>query len=108
MNSLADPTVGFVIVLSWASRACSAAPRTSGRQAAGAGQARQRPHTSGQQRKSATINAVSVAQALVVAKHLNFRAAARALGIRQSAVSPTCVRWKTNSAFRCPSDITPA
>ena len=37
--------------------------------------------------KSATINSVSVAQALVVAKHLSFRAAARALGIRQSAVS---------------------
>jgi DNA-binding transcriptional LysR family regulator len=37
--------------------------------------------------KSATINPVSIAQALVVAKHLSFRAAARALGIRQSAVS---------------------
>jgi DNA-binding transcriptional LysR family regulator len=37
--------------------------------------------------KSALINPVSVAQALVVAKHLSFRAAARALGIRQSAVS---------------------
>jgi DNA-binding transcriptional LysR family regulator len=37
--------------------------------------------------KSALINPVSVAQALVAAKHLSFSAAARALGIRQSAVS---------------------
>jgi DNA-binding transcriptional LysR family regulator len=37
--------------------------------------------------KSATINPVSLSQALVVAKLLSFRAAARALGIRQSAVS---------------------
>jgi DNA-binding transcriptional LysR family regulator len=37
--------------------------------------------------KSAHINPVSITQALVVAKHLSFRAAARALGIRQSAVS---------------------
>jgi DNA-binding transcriptional LysR family regulator len=37
--------------------------------------------------KSATINPVSVAQALVVAKYLSFRGAASALGIRQSAVS---------------------
>ena len=37
--------------------------------------------------KSATINSVSIAQALVVAKYLSFRGAASALGIRQSAVS---------------------
>jgi DNA-binding transcriptional ArsR family regulator len=37
--------------------------------------------------KSASINPVSITQALVVAKHLSFRAAARALGFRQSAVS---------------------
>jgi DNA-binding transcriptional LysR family regulator len=47
----------------------------------------QRKSPSGKTAKSATINPVSVAQALVVAKHLSFRAAARALGIRQSAVS---------------------
>jgi DNA-binding transcriptional LysR family regulator len=37
--------------------------------------------------KPPTINPVSVAQALVVAEYLSFRGAARALGIRQSAVS---------------------
>jgi DNA-binding transcriptional LysR family regulator len=47
----------------------------------------QRKSSSRTTAKSATINSVSVAQALVVAKHLSFRAAARALGIRQSAVS---------------------
>jgi DNA-binding transcriptional LysR family regulator len=47
----------------------------------------QRKSSSGTTAKSATINPVSIAQALMVAKHLSFRAAARALGIRQSAVS---------------------
>jgi DNA-binding transcriptional LysR family regulator len=47
----------------------------------------QRKSSSRTTAKSATINSVSVTQALVVAKHLSFRAAARALGIRQSAVS---------------------
>jgi DNA-binding transcriptional LysR family regulator len=47
----------------------------------------QHKSSSGKTAKSLTINPVSVAQALVVAKHLSFRAAARALGIRQSAVS---------------------
>jgi DNA-binding transcriptional LysR family regulator len=37
--------------------------------------------------RPATINPISIAQALVVAKHLSFRAAAHALGIRPSAVS---------------------
>jgi Bacterial regulatory helix-turn-helix protein, lysR family len=37
--------------------------------------------------KPPTINPVSVAQALIVAEYLSFRGAARALGIRQSAVS---------------------
>jgi DNA-binding transcriptional LysR family regulator len=47
----------------------------------------QRKSLRGKTAKSTIINPVSVAQALVVAKHLSFRAAARALGIRQSAVS---------------------
>jgi DNA-binding transcriptional LysR family regulator len=47
----------------------------------------QRKSSSGKATKSASINPVSITQALVVAKHLSFRAAARALGIRQSAVS---------------------
>jgi DNA-binding transcriptional LysR family regulator len=47
----------------------------------------QRKSLRGKAAKSAIINPISVAQALVVAKHLSIRAAARALGIRQSAVS---------------------
>jgi DNA-binding transcriptional LysR family regulator len=47
----------------------------------------QRKSSSGTTAKSKTINPVSVAQAIAVAKHLSFRAAARALGIRPSAVS---------------------
>jgi DNA-binding transcriptional LysR family regulator len=47
----------------------------------------QHKSSSGTTAKSATINSVSIAQALVVAKYLSFRGAASALGIRQSAVS---------------------
>lgn len=47
----------------------------------------QRKSSSGKTVKSLTINPVSVAQAIAVAKHLSFRAAARVLGIRPSAVS---------------------
>jgi DNA-binding transcriptional LysR family regulator len=47
----------------------------------------QRKSPSRKAAKSASINPVPITQALVVAKHLSFRAAARASGIRQSAVS---------------------
>src|SRR5712691_13484546 len=47
----------------------------------------QRKSSSRMKAKLATINPVSIAQAIAVAKHLSFRAAARALGIRPSAVS---------------------
>ena len=47
----------------------------------------QHKSSSGTTAKSTTINSVSIAQALVVAKYLSFRGAASALGIRQSAVS---------------------
>lgn len=47
----------------------------------------QRKSSSETTAKLLTINPVSVAQAIAVAKHLSFRAAARALGIRPSAVS---------------------
>src|SRR5215475_13296957 len=47
----------------------------------------QHKSSSGTTAKSTTINSVSIAQALVVAKYLSFRGAASALGVRQSAVS---------------------